>query len=148
MIAKVNNELYAQTATEKVRLGVFGVEDIQHLITVHLKDLCRLYTKAHTVTRAGTCLCNITLSVTEGPHDGVNNQFELVGRHCEEGSKAVVGDGPQQAEELQSVLGKLLHGSMAANQQHKRDNGVWTPLLGRVYHDQHCDLRHMVRCAD
>ena len=47
--------------------------------------------------------------MAEGPHNRVNNKLELVRRHGEEGSKAVVGDGPQQAEELQPVLRELLH---------------------------------------
>lgn len=45
MVAQVRNEMYAQTATEQVRLGLFGVEDMQHLISVHLDDLHRLYYK-------------------------------------------------------------------------------------------------------
>ena len=61
------------------------------------------------VSEQFTCLCNVTLSMAEGPDNGVNNKLELVRRHGEEGSKAVVGNGPQQAEELQPVLRELLH---------------------------------------
>lgn len=56
-----------------------------------------------------TCLCNVALSMAESPDNGVNDKLELVRRHGEEGSKAVVSDGPQQAEELQPVLWELLH---------------------------------------
>lgn len=47
--------------------------------------------------------------MSEGPHDGVNDQLELVRGHGEERVEAVIGDGPQQAEELQSVLRVVLH---------------------------------------
>lgn len=56
-----------------------------------------------------TCLCNVALSMAESPDNGVDDKLELIRRHGEEGSKAVVGDGPQQAEELQPVLWELLH---------------------------------------
>ena len=56
-----------------------------------------------------TCLCNVALSMAESPDNGVNDKLELIRRHGEEGSKAVVGDGSQQAEELQPVLWELLH---------------------------------------
>lgn len=51
-----------------------------------------------------TCLSNIALCVSEGPDNGVNDQLELVGRHGEQSVKAVISDGPQQAEELKTVL--------------------------------------------
>ena len=60
------------------------------------------------VSEAVTCLCNVTLSVAEGPDNGINDKLELVRRHGKESSKAVVSDGPQQAKELQPVLRELL----------------------------------------
>ena len=60
------------------------------------------------VGRQVTCLCNVTLSMPEGPDNGVNDKLELVGRHGDEGPKAMIGDGPQQAEEVQPVLRELL----------------------------------------
>lgn len=71
--------------------------------------------------------------MAEGPDDGVDDQFELVRRHGEEGPKAVVGDCPQQAEELQSVLRELLHGAIAAS--HK---------LMRRYRCPHSEPKAMV----
>lgn len=61
-----------------------------------------------------TCLCNVALSMAEGPDNGVDDELELVRRHGEEGPKAVIGDGSQQAEELQAVLRELLHGDSPA----------------------------------
>ena len=46
------------------------------------------------VSEQVTCLCNVTLCMAEGPDNGVDDKLELVRRHGEEGSKAVVGDGP------------------------------------------------------
>lgn len=60
--------------------------------------------------------------MAEGPNNGVNDQLELVRRHGEEGAKAVVGDGSQQAEKLQAVLWELLQDpctSMTCNKASK-----------------------------
>lgn len=46
--------------------------------------------------------------MAECPDNGINDKLELVRRHGEESSKAVVGDGSQQAKELQPVLRELL----------------------------------------
>ena len=56
-----------------------------------------------------TCLSNVALSMPESPNDGVNDQFELVWGHGEEGVEAVVGDGSQQTIEMQPVLRMLLN---------------------------------------
>ena len=70
--------------------------------------------------------------MTEGPDNGVNDQFELVRGHGEKGAEAVVGDGPQQAEELQPVLRELLHGNITADHPHhatlQRLDAIWGGL--------------------
>lgn len=46
--------------------------------------------------------------MSEGPDDGVDDELQLAGRHREERGEAELGDGVQQAEELQPVLGVIL----------------------------------------
>ncbi len=46
--------------------------------------------------------------MSESPHYGVDDQLELPGGHGEKRAKAGVRDGPQQVEELQSVLWVVL----------------------------------------
>ena len=55
-----------------------------------------------------TGLCNVALCVPEGPDDGVDHQLQLLWRQGVQRVKAVVGDRPQQVEELQSVLREVL----------------------------------------
>ena len=67
--------------------------------------------------------------MAEGPDNGVDDQLELVRRHGEEGAKAVVGDGSQQAEKLQAVLWELL--------QEPKMSVSWTNAIKRICCSEH-----------
>ena len=52
-------------------------------------------------------LCDVALGVPKRPHDGVNHQLQLRRLKREERPEAVVGDRPEQREELEPVVGVI-----------------------------------------